>query len=767
MWNIKLENFLCHECQSFEFHLDGLHLLKGVNGSGKSTILKAVYFAYFGGIRKPYTFGESKKTTRVTLTHQRYTIERSRSPNRLVIKSGHEELEDEAAQRFIEQKILGMNAEQFLLCTYIRPHARASLVTLSPADQLRMIESFAFDSDLHARHKMEISKMVKERRERLTYVSQKADIDRQYYERERADFEKCRYVVTTDPLREPLEYLTSRISQLEQTIQHDQRNLKRLQSIDPDSLIRLRTLESEHAQLTSELTQIHIDETAADRLDDIKVRLDAEERRIKVVRKMLEFEELRDAYFNELRRERDHLSQFVLSDEMLAYHTQAIRQYNVYEGQRQTYESARERALAACRRVGTHPNCLDHERSELERALQRQSLDRRRRCPRMTCPGCERTLRVDGTTLVETSNEPSKCLNAKSVALLEKKIRVHQQRLEAIERYTRLEPPEPPQEKDIDNIRRQYDQHNAHIVKYRALDKNIESEALSSTLIKMRKGIPESPLDNDPGDIDTLKSTLAKIQSECYANETARKRQESIRQRLTVIGEEIDTLRASLGDVPIDQVHTQIAELINRLGEQQRTLDENRALADQAREYQRYQVHHTKVEELRCRVETENVRITREAEKRYAATLELEKVQKEAEVLSIEDVVETVNQLADGYLQSFFEDESIRVRCEMVKRTQKELKFKVNTTIVYRGVEYTSHEELSQGELVKVNLAFILALNSYFASPLLMLDEMLENLDSHISTEVVSRLRDIARDKCVVVIDHSSIEGMYDHILSM
>lgn len=753
MWTVKCENFQCHEQKSFTFHPNGLHLLKGSNGVGKSTVLKAIYFAYFGAIRKPYTFGNSKSTTRVTLQQSRYKIVRTRSPNRLhLIVDDTDEYEDEVAQQFISSQILGMNQEQFLLCTYIRPHARTSLVTLTPGEQLKMIESFAFDSDLHSRHKAEITKMIKERKEKSRHLTQKSEIDRQYYERELVEFDNQHYKITSNPSNDSIDTMNTQIVDIQVSIRADRESLKRLQSIDPKSLVELQSLEKEKESLDL----VQIDDAAIDNISVLKKKMDREEHRQRVQTKMTEFEELREAYFEEVKRERDKMSTHILSDDMVEYHIAAIKQYNMYEAKIQTYTQNRQLLLNECKKLKTHPDREVQERNELEKALQMQADDERKRCPRVSCPKCSQTLQIKEGTLMEVDDQHPKLLTSKGVEMLKKKIRIQQRRIDVFDRYNRLVEPKRENDDDIDAIRRQYDNHSIHVTKFRALEKNVESQSLSSTLIKMRKGIPESPLQYEPENMDELKAEHQTLIETCAQTK-------HVRERLTIVNDRLKQLRRQIGDVSLDSVHEKTTRLTTRLHEQQVQLDKSTTTLEQCKEYQRFTVHKKKVDDL-CTCVHDNSVAVRLAEQQYAAALKLDKLQSEAEVLSIEDVVEAVNLQAEEYLQAFFEDEPMRVRCEMVKRTQKELKFKVNTSIVYRGVEYASYEELSQGELVKVNLAFILALNAYFSSPLLMLDEMLENLDSEISTEVVSTLQTLSRDKCIVVIDHSSIEGMYDHV---
>ena len=57
--NLKLKNFRCYESATFTFDDDGLSLLYGKSGKGKSSILMAINFALFGTGNKVVRRGET------------------------------------------------------------------------------------------------------------------------------------------------------------------------------------------------------------------------------------------------------------------------------------------------------------------------------------------------------------------------------------------------------------------------------------------------------------------------------------------------------------------------------------------------------------------------------------------------------------------------------------------------------------------------------------------------------------------------------------
>lgn len=141
---LKLRNFRYLESCEYSFEDSGLVLLTGPSGSGKSTLLKAIIYALYGKVRKPYTFGT--KSCSVTLEFMGMTITRTSNPNRVIVNAKQEglvSLEDLAAQNFINER-LGMDYSEFMLSSYVPQKNNTSILSLSQADQIATIQTLAF-----------------------------------------------------------------------------------------------------------------------------------------------------------------------------------------------------------------------------------------------------------------------------------------------------------------------------------------------------------------------------------------------------------------------------------------------------------------------------------------------------------------------------------------------------------------------------------------------------------------------------------------------
>lgn len=149
---LVLKNFRCHIDSKISIPDNGLVLLSGPSGKGKTTVLNAIVYALYGSVRKPYSFGtntcsvELDTINRDDVMHNPTSlpeiyIKRSSRPNTLIVRYHDEEYVDDAAQSVIDSIFLSRSL--FELSCYILQGSENSLLTLPPAEQLSMIESLA------------------------------------------------------------------------------------------------------------------------------------------------------------------------------------------------------------------------------------------------------------------------------------------------------------------------------------------------------------------------------------------------------------------------------------------------------------------------------------------------------------------------------------------------------------------------------------------------------------------------------------------------
>lgn len=753
---------MCHSNKTFEFNDNGLILLKGLNGSGKSTILKAIYFALYGICKKPYT--HNTKLCSVELHFKNYTIIRTRNPTRLLIKENG--FENEVAQEFINNEVIHMTPEQFTISSYVRPNSRLSLITMTPSEQLSIIESFAFGDNTHLDHKTKISNFIKKYKERLAQLQSIKDTQQTYYEREKS----------TLPFEEPenVEFEESVLAKLNEQMKKLQKELEELNLFDVCQIVQYDE-KKKRLETYDEILKWKFEEP--EDFDCLKEMREKIKTKRHVQKKVSEYEETEKQYFKELNERFEVLQKYILSEETKKEIETKIVEYN-------TKKSSYDKITKECSTFGCNPlnvkSILNKSIKEKENLQQKIKDDDIAILSKKVkkCPKCKTSLLIQKNEIKEFETENPECDQLPK----EKRLQITrdiQTLEETIEKLTFLKTMiENEYDESFENSehlkgalenKKRYENHMKYITEYNSVKNMIDKKMVSSTLVKIKKGIP---LDNlkyeEPfsfvynGERYNTNSELERVIKQVEDYLSKEKDILKLKKEISVIEETMKMKENSSAK----HIETRKKELNNECIEIQTKINEENKKREQYNKYFYFVNKKEKVEGLKKELDETEHKL-KQNEKLLEASLVLERKHMEAEIISIENVIDTINKNAKVYLDLFFEEDKIDVRCSLLKKVKKNFKFKVNTTIFYKGTDYVSYEELSQGELVKVNLAYILAMNSYFGSNILLLDEFLENLDEEIIINITNKLKEIAHNKLIIVINHNTLEGIYDSIIEI
>jgi DNA repair exonuclease SbcCD ATPase subunit len=157
-----LSNFRCFKDLAFEIPEDnGVLLLWGTSGIGKTTIFKAINFVLYGKEQKVTKHGEKK--CKVVFEFKDVIITRTKCPNHLTVKTPSIELSDEPAQKEIE-KIFG---KDFLLTSYMAQKSTESFFSLSSNDKSAFLHRLSIkDFDVDSIRK-KTRELIRQRKEKL------------------------------------------------------------------------------------------------------------------------------------------------------------------------------------------------------------------------------------------------------------------------------------------------------------------------------------------------------------------------------------------------------------------------------------------------------------------------------------------------------------------------------------------------------------------------------------------------------------------------
>ena len=126
---------------------NGIHLLKGKSGIGKSTVLDSVEWCLFGG-KGCFPIGvktPKKSFTEVTLKTKNITITRSKPPDMVKVVTSEKELTFQEAQDFIETVFGSKN--YWLSSSYLKQNTRNILFTSSQIEKMELIKEIIFQGD--------------------------------------------------------------------------------------------------------------------------------------------------------------------------------------------------------------------------------------------------------------------------------------------------------------------------------------------------------------------------------------------------------------------------------------------------------------------------------------------------------------------------------------------------------------------------------------------------------------------------------------------
>ena len=144
---LDIKNFKSIESKKFSLP-NGMTLIKGPSGVGKSTIIESISYAITGKPKTCKPLGTScstKVSLSFLLKDQEWEIIRSTRPGRLVVtRSGAKQVEDDEAQSLIST-VFGKN---FDIISYIPQDTSRSFAKMKPAEKLSFMEQISIGSEV-------------------------------------------------------------------------------------------------------------------------------------------------------------------------------------------------------------------------------------------------------------------------------------------------------------------------------------------------------------------------------------------------------------------------------------------------------------------------------------------------------------------------------------------------------------------------------------------------------------------------------------------
>lgn len=812
---IKLHDFGCYKDKTFEFgREDSMVLLSGPSGAGKTTIIRAIFFALFGEGKKLPTHG--KKSCTVELDFGDLKIFRSKAPNRLVINDVYE---DEAAQQIINKRF----GDTFKTSGYIQQNMMSSFLMMPANEKLSFLEKFGFqDADpdkIKTKCKIYIAKCRDNHLSKVTQLDMTKNILDDLDLPSEVKFpikctEKNRQMIIKN---EHTRYKNS-LTRYERANKNKRKYEKEINALGIlEATLQSRKEVRDNSVVKLEKIKDEIDEQDFEGLEKLKEyekRLESllAKRELILLEEQLDdnllrLEQMKKEEQNDIQKELDNIQESIWKE-----YDQIEVKNNIAELKACLIDlETVKRLQAVVDNCGVDLESHDKHKLELENYI--QQLDSSQllynkiniETESYVCPCCNERLHIVDNKLQVIENETCEMDDDIDLADLENKIAGYKNIINKLQRIipveeeklkNKLESEEEMNKilrsyedtptiqevtEDLDYLREYYASQMELEKKIGKLKRKKDSEQFSSSYESFKRNVDQLQeqvnslqekgcVEEDDMNEEELRNKI--IEQKYIKNKIQElvKQQENLEDEINNYTGILESARkehieiyGSIRDE--DDLTEKINQETKNIEEQEAKRKEHEANLKQIEDWEKYQKELDNYHSWEVKVENLE-KEEKQARNEYAASTELKDKIIEAEAVALGNLIESINTHARGYLDNFFPDHPILVELQPFKETKNNTKPQININIEYKGME-ADLSMLSGGELSRVNLAYTIALAEMFNIPLLLLDECTASLDEDLTNTVFETIRESFNGKITLIIAHQIIKGQFDKVINL
>jgi len=808
---ITLQGFRSHDTlRTYTLPSQGLILLTGESGSGKSSLLDSINFALYGTgkktitkniIRNVLTYGFTEGY--VKLVHDGLEIIRKkekRSSWSLVVKDidTNKEYIGDAAQEIINEKF----GKFFTITSYITQKGKDSFFKLGPADKMDFLERIALEDVPVAEYRKKVKDIIKQRKELLDNKCGEVESVNKTFSK----------LTKPEEIPFPLQgkYSETKIANEEKKWKKNTLKLKKTKK-ELDTIKETDTknklLKQKHHDLQEQITNLEkTRDTNKKEIETIIISDTKEiENQINFLNKNKELTQTRTLLkslqqqydsscvieLSHLQDELDLLEKIVPIEDKrveLAKNAQIQKRRSKLESKVQKLESEQEEYEDK----ESYLSEIENLRQTEQNLLQEQIIAKERKTIH-TCPQCKTFLRlgknkleiVDGIQDKEIRSE-SDILSELNMVRNDKKkyetsvydldriktdIFSFQKELSTLEQIETLDYDSLLQKNQADILEQESRTKRIQYLKgkiknkefsatIQALQRKIESKA--DTIKHLEYEIKQLGLTDTNRELSELTESLTQLRLNKQKHDLLSKQQAQTEEK-------IKALKIQISSITIDETdfESQISKLkheLSSLETEEKLFKERSKKISEYLEYKRTNDTYLEWQKKSSEVKEEEENAMKSLS---IAKLFLSKID-EVKSTAIMTLIENINYHLKYYLDKFFTDPINVEISPYTENSSGDIKPVINIKVDYKGAE-SDLDDLSGGERARVELAICLAINDLMGSKLLILDEVLKSLNETKVEEICDCLRTEALDhgKLVIVVLHNANESLFDGVVDI
>jgi DNA repair exonuclease SbcCD ATPase subunit len=821
----RLRLFRFREIGSLEINLppDGIILLDGRSGIGKSSILEAISFVLHddaGNTCYPRKEKANKKKNASTLVELTFPngliIYRQRRPNLLRVLGPDIDLMDDSAECYIDRLFGSLN--NWLVGGYIRQTELCAFFTLSSDDKLNLLRKI----NLKYTEKIELE-LVKTSEKIALASRQNKEIEIQikvYSEMYMRLYNQCTEEVKSKQLWSPeksIEYFTkyqvvnyndlltkiklesysksqsirSEISNIQIQIAQFKENIK--QRIRIEDIIKENTNELLKYSDDYSLDIIQGEKDLTDIIEQITISQKTE-RRVQLLSAKTEIQrqlelissEISKYTWNELDRYEKVLSGPTL-DQIEEHLTEIVlaKDYQDKLEKYQKYQSVLNQVKNLQTQLETYPkHSVSDQIEDINKKIWNLNLQQKK----LTCPQCSSSLQLNNgkLDLMEINEEHLECLSLNELNLekfkyqdiesryqqrnhIERSLTLTQQQLSLLQ-YVDL--PTKPKLAD-------YNSFQLDGLKNQLIDAKRSRESLPDNLNikdernKITQQQERSRLNSD---IDRISKELDGLivkqdqpieiriletrRSEIVLKLSELRLQETRKNKLLATREQLINQLKSYPDNNIVDLEVKVIEL-------QKDLE---SVVHESSELEKdisAQIQLKQLSEIYTQHD-QYQKINQETIKYLAALQKIKASLITAEYIALDVVLSELNSTINKIIDSLFlESISVNIRSLRQLKTDDRIKPQINCQIIYDGAECSKITELSVGERIRVSIALAIAFSQFNNAPFFILDESLSTLDAVTKESTIKIIKHYLPNKLIIMVNHDTTVGVYNSVIHL